>query len=248
MTRQSYPTENGVVIRSRVQLSFEESYLRLLRMQNRIYSDAEVRELPKTFFYNLHRQEWAWREKSMLRILKYLKKVAGPLKVLDLGCGNGWLSSRIAQQQNREVEAVDVALYILEQAARLWQMPNVQFHYGRIEEDIFPAKSFDLIVLNQSIEFFPDLQALVDRCFYFLKSGGEIHILDSPLYNEKEREAKEKEIHQQFHKLGIPEMADQYFLHSKNDLQAYQIRYMTKPGPFTRKSQPPHPWVRIICE
>lgn len=186
MQRFPYTDSSGVQILSKVSPQFEELYLRALRKENRIYSDAEVKELPKAFFYNLHRQEWALREKNSNRLLTYLRKIQGHSRLLDLGCGNGWFANRVARMEPFEVWGLDINLFALQQAQRVLNAPNLNFAYGDIFEDIFPAGHFDCIILNQTIEFFPDLIQLINRCRYFLKSGGEIHIIDSPLYQEKE--------------------------------------------------------------
>ncbi|MEL7534363.1 MAG: methyltransferase domain-containing protein, partial [Bacteroidota bacterium] len=211
-----YIDSGGIHIRSKISLQFEEIYLKVLRKENKIISDAEVRELPNTFFYNLHRQEWEMRAKNHQRLMRYLKKLGRPLKIMDLGCGNGWLTYQLASIPDAEIWGVDINLSSLQQARRVCTQTNVQIAYGDIFENIFEEASFDLIILNQTIEFFPNLTQLINRCRHFLQSNGEIHIVDSPLHLEKELDsARQKTLHH-FEVLGVPEMSVLYFHHSRN--------------------------------
>jgi SAM-dependent methyltransferase len=246
MQRFPYTDSGGVQILSKVSPQFEELYLRALRKENRIYSDAEVKELPKAFFYNLHRQEWADREKNANRLLAYLRKVQGDSQLLDIGCGNGWLANRIARMEQFKVWGIDINLFALQQAKRVFNAANLHFAYGDIFEDIFPTARFDCIILNQTIDFFPDLAQLINRCRYFLKSGGEIHIIDSPLYQDKELESARQKSIQHFENLGVPEMSDFYFHHTRNELDTFDFQFLYKPRRLFGKNDSPYPWVRII--
>ncbi len=245
---QTYPftDSGGVHILSPLSLQFEELYLRAMRKENRIYSDSEVKELPNTFFYNLHRQEWEIREQSFTRLLHYFRKNQSPSQILDLGCGNGWLSDRIARMEHFEVSGLDISLFGLHQAARVFNRTNLAFYYGDLYEDIFPAGHFDCLILNQSIEFFPDLAQLLNRCRYFLKTGGEIHILDSPLFAEKELDTVRKSSLDHFESIGVPEMSAVYFHHSKSSLNTFDYQYLYRPRKLFRKNDSPYPWIRII--
>ncbi|MEM6344549.1 MAG: class I SAM-dependent methyltransferase [Bacteroidota bacterium] len=241
-----YIDSGGIHIRSKISLQFEEIYLKVLRKENRIISDAEVRELPNTFFYNLHRQEWEMRAKNHERLMRYLRKIRRPLKIMDLGCGNGWLCNHLAKIPDAEIWGVDINLSSLQQAKRVCPQNNVQIAYGDIFEDIFEQASFDLIILNQTIEFFPNLTQLLNRCRHFLQSEGEIHIIDSPLYQEKELESARQKTLNHFEKLGVAEMSVIYFHHSRSAIQSFDEQFLYKPSRWFKGNESPFPWVRIL--
>ena len=215
------PIHNGVYILSPVQMEFEAAYIKLRKKEIRLYSDAEVRELPNTFLYNLHRQEWEVRAKSHQRIMKYLKKKPPGKKILDLGCGNGWLCGHIAKIEKFEVTGLDINLNELEQAARVFSLPNLRFCYGDIFEEILSRGYFDLIIINSSIQYFPNLKQLINRCREYLKKEGELHIYDSPLYAEKDIEAARERSLRYYQGLQSEEMAQRYFHHSKQELAVF---------------------------
>lgn len=240
----------GVHILSPVSDSFERMYLKVRNKENRVYSDAEVREFPDTFFYNLHRQEWEMRYKSFSRLYQYLKKREKSARLLDLGCGNGWLAGRVANLENFEITGLDMNMYELEQAARVFQESNLSFAYGNIFDDIFPKGSFDYIIIASTIQYFPNLTQLINRCREFLVSEGEIHILDSPLYSEREREQARDRTFQYYQSLGCEEMAEHYFHHLASELSSFDLKYLYRPGGFFKKllgrKDSPFPWIKIL--
>ena len=236
----------GIHILSKISLQFEEIYLKVLHKENRIYSDAEVNELPKPFFYNLHRQEWEMRTKHFQRLRLYLKKLDKPLKIMDLGCGNGWLANQLAEIPNTEIWGVDINLSSLQQARRVCTKSNVHFAYGDIYSDLFDTDSFDMIILNRTIEFFPNLPRLINRCRNFLPIGGEIHILDSPIFAEKELDAARQKTFQNFETVGVPEMSVLYFHHSRSAFQSFDNQFLYTPSRWKRGKDSPYPWIRIL--
>ena len=243
----AYPkAHNNVKILSPVSPEFESIYLKVRKKESRIYSDPEVHEFPDTFFYNLHRQEWELRAKSLDRLLKYLKKRDAPAKLMEIGCGNGWLSANIARYPNYEVLGLDINLPELEQASRVFDLSNLSFAYGDIFQDILPFNSLDYIILSSTIQYFSNLSQLINRCRQFLQPGGEIHIIDSPLYTEKEIEAAQERSAAYYQSINCIEMIDHYFHHPKTDLAIFDYQYLYKQSRFFGKKDSPFPWVKII--
>ncbi len=237
---------------SKPQGEFEDLYLKFLRKDNRLYDDAEVRELPDTFFYNLHRQEWELRAKSAYRLLKYLERPEEPARsfsLLEIGCGNGWLSARIAGMPQFEVTGLDVIRHELDQGGRVFPYDNLEFVYGDLFEDIFEPESFDIVVLFDTVQFFPHLQQLINRCRQYLKKGGEIHILESPIYQEKEVEQVAKQTLDHYQNLGLEELAEYHHHHTRKDLSPFDFHYLYRPGGLSRllgKKDSDHPWVKVL--
>ena len=67
-------------------------YLASRKKENRIYSDEQVVQLPFIEPTHIHYHEWQVRKRSALRLIHYLEKKNKPLSILEIGCGNGWLS------------------------------------------------------------------------------------------------------------------------------------------------------------
>ncbi|RMG32130.1 MAG: class I SAM-dependent methyltransferase [Bacteroidetes bacterium] len=246
-----FPQENGVFLtRSQPLLpDFVEAYRQERIKSHRNYSHAQVKELPNAFAYNVHLREWDMRANSLKRFLKYLKRKKEPLLILDVGCGNGWFADKLARNQQYELFGLDVFMDELQQAAAVFHQPNLHFFYGDIFDQIFPQQSFDMIILNDSISYFEDLYKLLYTCLDLLKMGGEIHILDSPVYKSSELEAARERSQKYFEDLGVKNMLPFFHHHSTDDFLAFPHTYLYKPGGL--KSLFGHsggswPWIRIV--
>lgn len=232
--------------------TFESAYGNYLKKTNRLYDDAEVKEFPSTFFYNLHRQEWALKRLSVQRLLRYLNRPAKqeePFKLLEIGCGSGWLSGKISDFPQFEVTGVDIFAPHIEQAKRVFNRSNLTFVQGDLFEDLFPEVTFDLVVLFDTISHFPHFQQLINKCRQYLKKEGEIHILESPFYAEKELETAKSADIDHFTQVGVPEMADFYFPNSRADLEPFDFEFLYRPGGLSKllgKKDSPYPWVKIV--
>lgn len=204
---------------------FESNYLAVRAKENRVYSDEIVATLPYVETNHSQYQEWKLRQKTIQRFVGYLKQKSYK-NVLDIGCGNGWFTNIIAQNIEGDIIGLDVNKEELEQGRRVFLSPQLTFAYG----DIFQAEfkeTFDLIVLNASIQYFPDLKLLFQRLKSLLSNEGEIHILDSPFYStQKESQAAQQRTIAYYTQLGYPEMGQFYFHHQLSDLEGFKKLYV----------------------
>jgi SAM-dependent methyltransferase len=239
------PGENA----SNTQYSFEERYLLLRKKENRLYTDEELGDLPAIDSGHPHADEWKMRERSAQRLINYLGKKQSPLKILDVGCGNGWLSSRLATIRGSVVIGTDVNFFELQQAARVFEeRSNLHFIYGDIETGLFEEKQFDVIVFAASIQYFPSLKEIMQQALRLLKDDGELHIIDSPFYAEAEFEAAKGRSRLYYQAMGFPEMADWYFHHDSASLSDFNHVVLYEPGGLINKfsrNKNPFPWIRI---
>lgn len=229
--------------------SFSSTYIDTRKKEERVYSDQIVKFLPKILSNHRYYNEWKLRQKSTKRIVEYLKIKSKPLKILDLGCGNGWFSNQLSLIPNSTIFAVDVNEVELEQAARVFAKTNLSFLYA----DIFSSETdvlsdFDIITVNSCIQYFENLDIILSRLKSKLNKGGELHIIDSPFYTlEQLKNAKER-TKAYYLKLGVPEMANYYFHHSIDDLGNYNILYNPKKSllnKILRKKDSPFMWIQL---
>lgn len=99
--------------------------------------------------------------RGRLRVLELVDARPG-MRVLDLACGPGTLSRRIALQVSPggEVVGIDLAPGMIE-VARAAQLPNARFEVMDLERLAFADGSFDAAVCGHGLQFAPDLgQAL----------------------------------------------------------------------------------------
>ena len=171
-----------VEIKSRRQYDFEALYTKMLTKENRMLSDAEVRQLPDSFFYTMHRQEWKSRADIVYKFIDYIKRHKGPKKIMDLKCGTGWLGGRLSQLPETEVVAVDHHMNLLEQGAKVFAEEPIRFVYGDIFEPIAELGSFDLIMICDTLMYFPKIEKLFNRCRLYLEPGGQVRLCENPLY------------------------------------------------------------------
>ncbi len=204
----------------------ERLYLEVRRREGRVFPDEVVRALPFVSKSNPYAKEWAWRRRSFERFREklseswQLSESSARIRILDLGCGNGWLANWLAENPNWDVWAVDVNEEELAQGARLFGRANLRFVYAEILQGVLPGNHFDIIVLAASVQYFPDLENLIFSLKKCLKPGGEIHILDSPFYkNEEARKAAKWRTLEYYTQLGVPEMAAFYHHHLWADVE-----------------------------
>ena len=248
------PDENIVFLSSPDRFTpFQELYLQVRTKENRLLDDEIVKELPYTNkVIGSQLQEWHVRANTCSEIKKYLSKVKSRAKVLDLGCGNGWLSAQLAQLETLDVTGLDINLTELEQAARIFSSPNLHFCFGNIFEDIFEPETFDFILLNASIQYFENLPLLFDRLFFFLKKEGEIHIMDSPMYLEEEVWIAKQRSKDYYASMGFPAMASHYYHHSYEELSFTNYEILNNKKTFQKitnrvlnRHHETFPWIRI---
>ena len=229
-----------------------ELYLRVREREGRLYSDDIVARLPLIPAGHRFAAEWRARAKSASRLTRYLSARPRPLSIIELGCGNGWLSNLLSKA-GHSVVGMDQNRHELKQAARVFQI-NSQLSF--FEADIFSAPLilayFDVIILASVLQYFQDITGLISVLSKYLKPQGEIHILDTPFYLDNELDAATLRSRQYYTALGFPEMTDHYFHHGASDLQFLHPRILYQPRASTLRlkqllghDDSPFPWVMI---
>lgn len=228
--------------------TFERLYIALREKENRIYTDAQVAQLPNIKSPHFHRSEWAIRKRSTARLSEYLRKLGKPLAILETGCGNGWLSARLSELPGATVTGIDINEWELNQAKRVFKnKTNLQFQVGDINSMVLDRK-FDIIVFAASIQYFPSISQTLGRAFSFLKSGGEIHILDSPFYSKSEIADAEQRTKTYYRLMGYDGMIPFYFHHTLEYFEIYKHKILFDPNRSLIKlpwRKDPFPWIRI---
>lgn len=248
---QKYPKHQNLYFLTREEDDFEKAYLNVREKEGRLYSDEIVAQLPRLPKGHPHFKEWKMRQWNTERLLQYLQKKEAN-SILDLGCGNGWLTHQIAKRTKAKVLGVDINSTELLQANRLFSNDNCQFAYGDIFQEGLPMYFFDIIILDSCVQYFPDLKQLVNRLQSFLKRNGEIHILDSPFYDEKKVKEARQRSYDYYLERGNEKMKAHYFHHTWQTLQQYNYKILYRPDTFLNwlgrkflKQGTPFPWILI---
>ncbi len=245
---ETYPLINGVIRLNGSAHPFEALYLYVRDKENRVLSDAEVAKLPLIDGKHPHAKEWAKRKQTADRFLDYLTSKGDQLKILDIGCGNGWFSNQMVKSNN-EVWAQDLNLYELEQGRRVFTSDQLQFLYAHDLDLILEETSFDIIVFNASFQYFDDGKGLLNKLKSHLNSQGEIHILDTPFYSsEKEKKEAKQRTEVYYQKMNCPELAPFYHHYTFEDIGAHEVLYKPKFSRLSKlfgKPMSPFCWLKI---
>lgn len=117
--------------------------------------------------YGLFREERSAPFEDLLSLVA----VRPGLSVLDLGCGTGELTQRLATLlPESDVLGIDASEEMLARARPL-QRDGLRFERGFIEQ---AAGEYDLVISNASLHWVEDHQALLARLFDMVRPGGQL--------------------------------------------------------------------------
>ena len=162
--------------------------------EGRGYAAEDLFSLPWLKRGPLARQ-WSVRARSFEAFVRHVlrplsRSVGGPLLVLDLGAGNGWLSYRVALEGHLAT-ALDIRNDTVDGLGAA--EPFAQCIPHRIErlaasfDDIPRASaSMDLAVFNASLHYSTDLGRTLTEAARVVRPGGRLVILDSPFYRREQ--------------------------------------------------------------
>jgi SAM-dependent methyltransferase len=228
---------------------FEKQYIAVRSKEGRIYTDRELARLPDIAPQHPHYREWVVRKASAEKLTAYLQKKGKALRILEVGCGNGWFSNRLAMIGNASVTGLDVNLTELNQAQSVFgHNPALAFVYGDLRSGVLQEARFDLVVFAASIPYFSVLPDILATAMQYLEAGGEIHIIDSHLYPPGGVRAAKERTKAYYANLGVPEMADHYFHHALDELLPFPHSLLFNPySMMNRLTGKGHcfPWVCI---
>jgi ubiquinone/menaquinone biosynthesis C-methylase UbiE len=215
--------------------AFAKLYLALREKEKRVYSNEELAKLPDMPDGHPHYNEWLIRKASCEKLKALLKAKQGPLQILEVGCGNGWLSNQLATLPHTQVTGLDVNLPELEQGAAVFTAPNLRFVYGELRDFVLGAQRFDVIVFAASVAYFPSLPEIIRVALQHLLPAGEVHIIDTFFYKKNEISAARQRTLNYYSSMGFPEMAGRYFHFSLEDLDGFNYTLLQKNNPFLQK-------------
>lgn len=252
MNPSSFKLTDGVYFPAGVTVNdhFERLYLHTREKENRVYTDEALALLPDTPPQHPYHEEWEIRKESAARLTGYLQRMNRPLRILEQGCGNGWLANRLASLSNSIVTGTDINLTELKQAARVFAgRTNLQFIYGDIRKNSLAGRKFDIAVFAASIQYFKPFGEIIAQTLLHLEKAGEIHIIDSPFYKSTETDQAQKRTKDYYNAIGCAEMMQYYFHHSMAVLRQFHYQALYSPGGWQnrfRKNKNPFYWIKIV--
>jgi 2-polyprenyl-3-methyl-5-hydroxy-6-metoxy-1,4-benzoquinol methylase len=204
---------------SESQTDFVKTYGALRQREGWTCSDEVLRTLPQVAPGSEHSAEWALRARSAERFRDWLS-AATPCRLLEVGCGNGWLSHFLARVNGIDVTGIDINGPELQQAQRTFQRPNLRFIESTLEA--LNATRYHHILFAASFQYFANAHAVLEAAFQRLEPGGSVHIIDTHFYKTGERVAAAQRSAHYFEKQQAAAMRRFYFHHCLSDIHPYK--------------------------
>lgn len=112
--------------------------------------------------------------KAVLKFFKNEKK----LKILDAGCGEGYLSRALAKM-GHNVFGIDSSVQLIRAAKEMENKEplGIKYFVGDFRKTDFPSNFFDAILSHQSIHEIPNPEKAIKEFYRILKKGGKIACL-----------------------------------------------------------------------
>lgn len=190
---------------------FSEEYLTVRRDEGRGSDSADYYlALPYEDISGRLSGQWSMRGKTYRyferKILPGIEQeLKGPLNILDLGAGPGWLSYRLALRDHRPVavDLLDDPLDGLGAAHHYHAALGQPFPAIQAEFDNLPLadSQFDLAIFNASFHYATDYRQTLQELRRCLRWAARVVILDTPIYERYEYgEMMREERHRQYQK------------------------------------------------
>ena len=141
--------------RKRKNLNYEKNYHHKVKDP-----DGKVRILTNEKNFKL---------KQLKYIISYLKKKK-PCKILDIGCGHGWMLSKLDSKWDKH--GVEISKFASINASKYCKIFNGNF-------DKFKKKNFDIITALHVIEHHPNPEKFIKNIYSKLRPNG-VFILETP--------------------------------------------------------------------
>jgi SAM-dependent methyltransferase len=104
-------------------------------------------------------------------------------RLLDLGCGFGWIARWARTQGAASVLGVDLSENMLSRARAETADPGVQYLRADLESLELPHETFDLAYSSLALHYVQDFRRLVGEVFRALVSGGHfVFSIEHPIY------------------------------------------------------------------
>lgn len=198
--------------RTSVFTQFTQDYERIRRAEGRGSDNpGYYRSLPYRDTSGRMKSDWRIRAASFDAFLKHVvlpmeQSLQKPLRVLDLGAGNGWLSNHLARR-GHIVAAVDLMTNDFD-GLGCYRFYDTVFTPVQAEFDHlpFPDLVADLAIFNASLHYSVSYVDALNESLRVLDPAGKIILIDSPIYKDSTSGAQMvRERNNQFRKkFGFP--------------------------------------------
>jgi ubiquinone/menaquinone biosynthesis C-methylase UbiE len=122
-----------------------------------------------TYIVNVFMQDYSRR-------LVETAEIRAGARVLDVACGTGVVTRLAAERAGAEgyVVGLDINTGMLSRARALSEKSNIAWHEGGVTDMPFSEGSFDVVLCQQGLQFFPDKAAALADMRRVLTPGGRL--------------------------------------------------------------------------
>lgn len=117
-------------------------------------------------------------EAEHLERYEFASRFVSSQAVMDIACGSGYGSGKLADAGAAFVDGVDIAADAIEYAEAHFAKPGVAFSIGDIA-NFMSDKRYDVVVCFETIEHVADYKSALSNLYQSLKPGGTL-IISSP--------------------------------------------------------------------
>ena len=187
-------------------------------------NEADRLELPWVDRSRRHVREWKVKARSLKGLFQLLDRIR-PTRVVDLGCGFGWLSHILAGR-GHEVYAIDLVLdeVLGLAAADVYMRAGTGFErvWGEIEHPPLRDQSVDAIICNASLHYALDLRGTLFEIERVLRPGGFLIVMNSPVHaNLDSAQRAQSDFRKRLQRFGAAEeISSSYHHFFRDDLES----------------------------
>jgi trans-aconitate 2-methyltransferase len=159
------------------------------------------------------------------------------MEIIDLGCGTGELTRKLADAfPDATILGIDSSAEMLSKS-KAFENDRVRFECRSIEEEVSSGKKWDLVFSNAAIQWVEDHPSLIPEIISAVKPGGQLaiqmpaqhHNISNRLLNALADEEPFKEILKDWKRLSpvleIDEYAKIFFDNGSKSMTAYEKIY-----------------------
>lgn len=205
------------------EVEFSNAYYETRHKEGWIDEDGVVKCLPRVPRNHPHVAHWRVRAITADRLSRIIGQDNRDLRILEVGCGNGWLSVYLARACFAQVLGIDVAAFEIEQARRVWKDESrVTFSVGSIlthgDSLATPLGLFDAVLFSASMQYMPNACLAIKSALKLLRPGCFVLVADTPWYNSKNLAGARARTMDYYKSLGVDSMARWYHHHDIEQL------------------------------
>jgi SAM-dependent methyltransferase len=163
---------------------FVDDYLTVRRAEGwGAHRPDYYRSLPQVDTDHPQHAIWQIREQNFERLIALIEN-SEPLKILDIGAGNGWLSNQLAKR-GHTVAALDI---LDDRLDGLGAKANYLSHFDAYQANFdrlpFDGDQFAWVIFNASLHYATSIQQTLCEAKRVLNQHGRLVVMDSPVYSD----------------------------------------------------------------